>query len=92
MRKIIRGIVNGGSKFLKELNLENCKIIKVYTILNEKEMLVNGNDLENENLKHWYTVFLEDKIHDWDISNGIFYFYGHSSEKGEVIDLLIEYQ
>lgn len=88
MRKIIQGFVNGEKKPLVDLGLEQQKIIRVWTVLDKS--LLNESDLENVTLRHLHNVFIEDKIHDWDCRNGIFHFYGHSGDKGEIHDLLIE--
>jgi hypothetical protein len=99
MRVIIRGVVNGSSQSLSELGLEGRKIEKVYTIIDEEKLYkqfdpMSGKektvDLEGAKLIHWRNVFVEDKMHDWDVHNGFFKFYAHSGNKGDKHDLLLE--
>jgi len=83
-RYIIRGFINGDRKSLIDIGLpENCKIHRVWSIFDDKDILTAP-------LRHWYNVFLEDVMHDWDVYNGVFSFHGHSGEKGDKHDLLIE--
>jgi hypothetical protein len=101
MRMILRDIINSEFRTLKELGLENKTIKRVYTIINEEEMYAKFNpqtgkpcekSLDNLILKHWSTVFVEDKMHDWNIFGDRFKFHAHSSGMGEKVDLLIEYE
>jgi hypothetical protein len=101
MRIIVRGIVNNETKTLKEMGLEGKKIKRVCTILNEENMYAKFNphtgepiekDLNYLILEHLKTVFFEDKLHDWDIYGNNFKFYAHSSDIGEKVDLLIEFE
>ncbi len=90
MRKIINNFVNGSIQSLSDLGLENVKVKRVYTIIDES--ILDFTNLEELKLKHNQNVFLEDKVHDWDVINGQFKFYGHSGSKGDKHHLLIEYQ
>lgn len=101
MRIIVRGIINNEIKTLKELGLEGKIIRKVYTILDEEGMYVKFDpstgkpvekSLDNLVLQHWYTVFIEDKMHDWTVIKDKFKFHAHSSDIGDKVDLLIEYE
>jgi len=101
MRMIVRNIINSEYKTLKELGLESKTIKRVYTILNEEEMYAKFNpqtgepcekSLDNLVLRHWITVFVEDKMHDWNVFGDRFKFHAHSSDIGDKIDLLIEYE
>ena len=100
MRKIVRGLINGESKSLKEMSLDGCKINKVYTILKEDDMYVKFNphtgepcekSLDNLILKHWDTVFVEDMGHDWGVYGDRFKYHPHSSDIGETCDILVEF-
>ena len=88
MRVIIRDFVNGDFKSLRELGLEHYKINRVFTLIDLS--LLEKEDLEEVKLRHNQNVFLEDRFHDWEVSNGIFKFYGHSGKKGDLHDLLLE--
>jgi deoxyhypusine synthase len=101
MRTIIRGIINNEKIPLKDIGLLDKKINRVYTILNEEEMYAKFDpktgepcekSLDNLVLQHWKTVFFEDQIHDWTISGDIFKFHAHSSDIGDSVDLLIEFE
>lgn len=101
-RKILRNFINGESKSLKELGLENCKIKKVWTILHEDmlyNIIIDENnkekqifDIDNAILKHNYNVFFEDVNHDWMVYKDKFSFHGHSGFPGDSHDLIIEYE
>ena len=58
---------------------------QVWTLLNEAMFNEIG-------LKHWYSAFIEDPIHDWDWRDGVLYFYGHSGEPGDKHDLVVVYE
>ncbi|AQT06517.1 hypothetical protein [Acetobacter persici] len=57
---------------------------RVCTILNEKRLVESGNLLV-----HNQTVFLEDKVHDWNWTDGKFRFYTRVAEG--VADVLVAY-
>lgn len=100
MRMIVRGIKNGETRLLKDLGLEGKKIKRVCTILNEEKMFQKYNtetgvpykvtNLEDLNLQHWITVFYEDFMHDYTVLGEKFRFHAHSSDIGDVVDLLVE--
>lgn len=104
MRCIVRGFINGESKTLKEIGLENKKITKVYTILDEDNLYPKFDTSTGEKLDrskmtmddiyihHLGNVFVEDQLHDWKVIGNIFSFHGHSRHKGDVHDLLVEYE
>ena len=77
--EILRGVVNGAAF----VSLQRCPK-KVWTLLDEEKLKRIG-------VVHWHSAFLEDRMHDWDWKDGQFRFYGHSGEKGEIHDLLVEY-
>lgn len=100
MRKIVRDIINNEYKPLKDMGLDGKEINKVYTILDEEKMFAKFNPKTGEPieksidhliLQHWYTVFVEDKGHDWSIYGNRFKFHAHSSKIGDKVDLLIEF-
>lgn len=88
-------------------NFKDIKIKRIWSILNEEAMFAPSlfntetgkkletpiaRTLENPNLRHGTTVFLEDQVHDWSIHNNVFSFYSRIADKGEKMDLLIEYE
>jgi hypothetical protein len=99
MRVIIRNVINGELKPLKDLGLENKKIEDVYTIINET--LLYGTfdvktgkpitDLQKAHLLHQHNVFFEDKGHDWKVINGEFKFYSRLGKSGTSHDIIVEY-
>lgn len=106
-RKIVRGIPNVSFTPLAEMGLENVKILRVWTILDEKKMFEGdkfdtqtgekiaipvNRTLDNPLLQHGVTVFLEDKVHDWNIYGDKFKFYSRIVENSKKVNLLIEYE
>lgn len=105
-RKIVRCIPNVSFKTLSEMGLENCKIERVWTILDEGRMLEGDKfdpytgekiespikkTLDNATLHHGVTAFVEDKMHDWNVKGDIFKYYTRIAKEGEECDLLVEY-
>jgi hypothetical protein len=81
---IVRQVTNDSRTPVQlDPSIDLKKIARVHTLLDEKLYREIGT-------LHWRSTFLEDKMHDWDVRKGAFYFYGHSSEKGDVVDLLLE--
>ena len=98
---IVRAVINNEYKTMKDMGLEGKKINKVYTILKEEEMYAKFDtntgepcerSLDNLILLHWDTVFVEDKGHDWGVYGDKFKFHAHSSDIGDRVDILIEYE
>jgi hypothetical protein len=58
------------------------KPLQVWTLIDEEKFLQLG-------LVHNVSAFIEDSVHDWDWEDGKFRFYGHSSAKGEKVDLVL---
>lgn len=59
------------------------KPIRIAFILNEKKFVETGGEI-----KHHDTLFLEDRIHDWDWRNGKLYYYGRAlglEETGDIV-------
>lgn len=88
-------------------DFDNIKINRIWSILNEEALFSPvlfdsqtgekleepiPRTLENPLLQHLRTAFLEDHVHDWSIHNGVFSYYSRIAEKGEKMDLLIEYE
>lgn len=86
--------------------IEEIKIERIWSILNEEllfspilfdpetgEKLENPipRTLENPQLVHLKSAFLEDRVHDWNIYDGRFSYFSRIAGKGEKMDLLIEY-
>lgn len=106
-RKILRNIENSKTYSLEEVGLININIIRVWTILDEVKLFegdkfnpytgekleaVIPKDLTNPNLVHGVSVFIEDKIHDWNINQEKFRYYSRVNKKGGTADLLIEFE
>lgn len=83
---VLRNVVNdSGVKhdLPAPVTAENIK--QVWTILDQQKLVENG-------LKHHHGSFLEDRNHDWRITDdGKLCFYGHSGRKGERHDLALVY-
>lgn len=58
---------------------------QVWTLLDEGEFLKIG-------LKRHRSAFIESALHDWEWRDGVFRFYGHSSDLGDKPDLVIVYE
>lgn len=101
MRTIIRGFENGGSASLESLGLEGKKITAVWTILHEDRLYNKFDpqtgkpvqpDLQSTHLQHGWNAFFEDIGHDWRVLGNTFKFNGHSGGKGDLHDLVIEFE
>lgn len=82
------------------------KINKLWTIYDEDEMWNhyqfnpdNGMKVERDNLdslkpSHQYGVFLEERVHDWDIDykNNLLHYYSRVVEQMESVKILIDYE
>lgn len=80
----VRGVTNDSrTPVTLDPSIDLTKIARVHLLLNEKLYLEIGP-------LHWRSTFLEDKMHDWDVRRGSFYYYAHSCEKGDVVDLVLE--
>lgn len=105
-RKIIRGVEVDSFIPMSEIGVDEKSIKRIWTILDEEKMFdpdkINPytgekienpvpRTLENPYLRHGYTVFLEDKVHDWNIYDNKFKYYTRIAGKGKKCDLLIEY-
>lgn len=86
MRKriIVRGVANDSrTPVALDRSINPQKIFRVHRLVNEDLYLKIGT-------AHWRSTFLDDKMHDWDVRAGRFFYYAHSSEKGDVVDLVLE--
>lgn len=84
---ILRGVENGAKKATPlPPGVTTSNLKQVWTLLNEAKFNIVG-------LVHFKTAFLEDRMHDWDLSkDGGLRFYGHSGSKGEMHDLVLVYE
>ena len=82
---IVRGVTNSDSRTPVALDhaIDVSKIYRVHRLLNEDLYKKIGT-------AHWRSTFIDDKMHDWDVRAGRFFYYAHSSEKGDVVDLVLE--
>lgn len=99
MKHILRQIKVGSKISLKDLGLEGKRIVKLYTILNEKHLFTKYDmesgqpytitDVQNVSISHNRSVFVEDIIHDWDCHDGFLHYYPAASERDSLVDLLV---
>ncbi len=54
--------------------------LRVATLLNEALFLETGGGLA-----HWKTVFLEDRVHDWNWREGVFRYYSRVASQADVV-------
>lgn len=84
---ILRDVPNNSLKktpLPEGLTRDNVK--QVSTLLFEDKLKEFG-------IRHFYSVFIEDRMHDWDITkNNELRFYGHSGEKDDLHNLVIVYE
>jgi hypothetical protein len=81
---IVRGVTNDSrTPVALDPSIDLSKIARVHHLLDEKLYREIGT-------LHWRSTFLEDKMHDWDVRRGQFFYYAHSCEKGDVVDLVLE--
>lgn len=104
-RIIVRDFINGESKSLKEMGLENINIEKCWTIYDEEKMwdytkfnpytgqpIIKGVDLDGLILSHNEGVFIEDPIHDWYVSGDSFKYYSRFISLGNPATILLEFK
>lgn len=83
---LLEGVVNGGDAVKLPKPVTKANIEQVWTVLRPLMLPHIG-------LVHFQSAFLEDRMHDWDITkDGKLRFYGHSGEKNEVHTLAIVYK
>lgn len=84
---ILRNVVNDSGvkhKLPAPVTAQNLK--QVWTVYDHAQLVANG-------LKHHHGSFVEERIHDWDVTkDGCLCFYGHSGSKGERHDLALVYE
>ena len=61
--------------------------VRVCVLLNEAEFKNSGYALH-----HLKTVFIDERVHDWDWRNGVFYYYSHVLGKTDKADILVVYE
>lgn len=62
----------------------SAKPVRVAFLLHEQKFVESGGLIA-----HHDTLFLEDRSHDWDWRNGVFYYYGHAMGVDEVGDIVV---
>jgi hypothetical protein len=85
---ILRGVLNDSRMRLKlEAPLTAENITHVGLLLDEDWLKAHG-------LVHHRSVFLDDRMHDWDVykADQTFSYYAHSSERGEAVDIVVFYE
>jgi hypothetical protein len=63
------------------------KPIRVATLIDEQKFIESGNEWI-----HNKTLFLEDKVHDWDWIDGVLQYYSHAVGVGEYADVVVSYE
>lgn len=77
---ILRGVVAGTSKIALER-----EPIRVATMINETLFESSGHQI-----RHNQTVFIEDRMHDWNWIQGVFRYYTRTCESGDVLVVYAE--
>lgn len=79
---------------LNSKGIDGSKIKRVWSLYDENiiNMLNSGEkSLEEIPLKHNKGVFLEDKVHDWDVTkDNVFRYYTRISEPNELMKVILE--
>ncbi|PLS19055.1 hypothetical protein CVD28_01225 [Bacillus sp. M6-12] len=107
MRKIIE-IISGQKIDLlpSGIDLDKHEIVRLWTVYDEERMwtwkkfdtqtgerLERPSSLEEVELKHHEGIFLEDRIHDWNIRQGnLLDYYSRVVGQNEEVKILIEYK
>ena len=63
------------------------KPLRVALILDEDAFQRSGFVID-----HQRTLFLDDRVHDWDWQKGLFFYYGHAVAPGEIRDVIVVYE
>jgi hypothetical protein len=102
MRKIIEIVASRGIDLRPNIDLDKVKINRMWTVYDEQIMWDSckfnpetGKKVESLDdlyLQHRKGVFIEDKIHDWNIYNGRLNYGSRLVEQGEKVKILIEYE
>lgn len=102
MRKILNILAGRQLDVSDQIDLNKIKIDRLWTVYDEQAMWNSSKfntqtgepvkTLEDLTLKHHEGVFIEDHIHDWDITNGKLNYCSRVVERGEPIKILIEYE
>ena len=59
----------------------------VALLLNEQKFVESGGAL-----KHWDSVMLDDRMHDWAMKGSNLHYYSHAVGLGETVDVLLVYE
>jgi len=107
LRKILDIIAEYQFDLSDQIDLNKINIIRLWTITNEEQMwqlypkfnTQTGEKIEYEeltlddlNLQHFEGIFLEDKIHDWNVVGGKLNYYSRIVEQHAKVRILIEYE
>lgn len=107
MRKILEIVATKGNDISNQIDLASIEIQRLWTIYDEKRLWNSypkfdkntGEKLQYKNITideleliHHQGIFLEDKIHDWNIHNNKLDFYSRVVEQDEKVKILIEYE
>lgn len=107
MRKILNIIAERGNDLSTQIDLSSIEITKLWTIYDEEQLWnsynkfdpYTGDKLEEKEitiddleLKHRNGLFLEDRLHDWNIRDNKLDYYSRCIKRGEKVKILIEYK
>jgi len=84
---IMRGVVNN-SRILHPLP-DGCagrKIRAVWLLLNEADFTAKYEAVHHRN------AFLDDVMHDWNQKGNALRYHAHSSEQGDVVDIIVFFE
>lgn len=102
MRKIVEIIAGRQIDLMPEIDLSKIKITGLWTVYDEPLMWDSCKfnphtgkkveTLEDLYLQHHKGVFIEDKIHDWNVRNNKLDYYSRVAEQGGATKILVEYE
>ncbi|MET0980249.1 MAG: hypothetical protein ABWX90_03275 [Candidatus Saccharimonadales bacterium] len=83
---LLENVINGGPAVDLPKPVTKKNLDQVWTLLNKDKLKTMG-------LVHFQSAFMEDRMHDWDITKqGKLRFYGHSGGKDEIHTLVLVYK
>ena len=107
MRKIVNIIAERGNDVSSQIDLSSIEILKIWTIYDEEQLWNSypkfdrqtGEKLEYKEITldtleplHHQGVFIEDRLHDWNIRDNKLDFCSRCVKRGEQVKILIEYK
>ncbi len=89
--RIIFDVAYGRSNVPQDLDFDfsERKIKSLWTILDQTVLSSPIDELEP---KHHMGYFFEQKMHDWDVSDGKLFYYSRCGEIGDPAKILVEFE